>query len=237
MSWIDEINKNTGLIGLVFSLVVTVATVVTAWLNAHLVSETRKMREAQTEPHIQVTYRTRDEGINFLDVAIRNIGLGPAYEISFSLRSENTCEEKNDPIDSLQNLNCFSKGLTYLGPDQEFSSFWTSLFDGHASKLNTRIRITCRYRNATGVQYEIPCVLDLSELKGISRIGEPPLLKIGKQLEAIAKDLNHLSTGFKRLRVDAFTQTDRNAEHAEWETRRAELAKRHKPAESSGQTP
>jgi hypothetical protein len=236
MSWIDEINKNAGLIGLVFSLVVTIATVVTAWLNAHLVSETRKMREAQTEPHIQVTYRTRDEGINFLDVAIRNIGLGPAYEISFSLRYENTCEEKNDLVDSLQKLNCFFKGLTYLGPDQEFSSFWTSLFDGHASKLNTRIHITCRYRNATGVQYEIPCVLDLSELKGISRIGEPPLLKIGKQLEAIAKDLNHLSTGFKRLRVDAFTQTDRDAERAEWDTQRAEFAERHKPPESSGQT-
>lgn len=233
MSWIDEINKNAGLIGLVFSLVVTVATVVTAWLNAHLVSETRKMREAQTEPHIQVTYRTRDEGINYLDVAIRNIGLGPAYEISFSLRSENTCEEKNDLVDSLEKLNCFSKGLTYLGPDQEFSSFWTSLFDGHASKLDTRIHISCRYRNATGVQYATPCVLNLSELKGISRIGEPPLLKIGKQLESIAKNVDHFATGFKRLRVDGFTQADRDAENAAWELQRAEFMERNKPSDSS----
>lgn len=233
MSWINEINKNAGLIGLVFSLVVTIATVVTAWLNAHLVSETRKMREAQTEPHIQVTYRTRDEGINLLDVAIRNIGLGPAYEISFSLRSENTCEEKNDLVNSLEKLNCFSKGLTYLGPDQEFSSFWTSLFDGHASKLDTRIHISCRYRNATGMQYEIPCVLDLSELKGISRIGEPPLLKIGKQLESIAKNVDHFATGFKRLRVDGFTQADRDAENAAWELQRAEFMERNKTIDIS----
>lgn len=233
MNWIDEINKNAGFIGLVFSLVVTIATVVTVCLNARLVSETRKMREAQTEPHIQVTYRIRDEWINLLDVAIRNIGLGPAYGISFSLRSETTSEEKNDLVVSLEKLSCFSKGLTYLGPDQEFSSFWTSLFEGQASKLDTRVHITCRYRNATGVEYEIPCVLDLSELKGISRIGEPSLFKISKQLESIAKNVDHFATGFKRLRVDGYTQADRDAENAAWELQRAEFIERSKPSDGS----
>ena len=121
MNFIDEINKNTGFISLVFSLVVTVATVVTVWLNLRLVSETRRMREAQTEPHIQVTYKVRDEWINLLDVAIRNIGLGPAYDISFELRSDTVSEKVNNLVASLEKLNCFSKGLVYLGPDQEFS--------------------------------------------------------------------------------------------------------------------
>ena len=228
MNWIDEINKNAGLIGLVFSLVVTVATVVTVWLNARLVSETRRMREAQTEPHIQVTYKIRDEWINLLDVSIRNIGLGPAYDISFELRAEPSDEDKNDLVDSLEKLNCFSKGLGYLGPDQEFSSFWTSLTEGHASKLGTRIHVMCCYRNATGVRYAMPCVLDLSELRGISRIGESPLFKISKQLESIAKNVDHFASGFKRLRVDGYTQVDRDAENAAWEVERAELIERQK---------
>jgi hypothetical protein len=228
MNWIDEINKNAGFIGLVFSLVVTIATVVTAWLNARLVSETRRMREAQTEPHIEVTYKIRDEWINLLDVVVRNIGLGPAYDISFELRAESSNEDKSDLVDSLEKMNCFSKGLVYLGPDQEFSSFWTNLTEGHASKLGTRVLVTCRYRNATSVRYEVPCVLDLSALKGISRIGEPPLLKISKQIESIAKSIDHLASGFKRLKVDAYLQADRDAENAAWQSECVELIERQK---------
>jgi hypothetical protein len=226
MSWIDEINKNSGFIGLVFSLVVTIATVVTAWLNARLVSETRRMREAQTEPHVQVTYKIRDEWINLLDVSIRNIGLGPAYDISFELRAEIVGDKKNDLVGTLEKLNCFSKGLVYLGPDQEFSSFWTSLLESHASKLDTRVHIICRYRNATGVRYVMPCVLDLSELKGISRIGEPPLYKISKQLESIAKNVDHFASGFRRLRVDGYSQADRDLERAALESQRADFMQR-----------
>ena len=237
MDWLDQINKNSGALSAIFSGVVTVATVIYAWLTAKLVNETRRMREAQTEPHIQVTYRTRDEWINLLDVAVRNIGLGPAYDITFQLRAEHVGDEKNDLVDSLEKLGCFSKGLAYLGPNQEFSSFWTSLMDGHASKLDMRVLVICRYRNATGIRYEIQCVLDISELKGISRIGEPPLLKIGKHIESIAKDLNHLTTGFKRLKVDGFTQADSDAEQAEWDVRRAEFAARNKPSDGVEPTP
>lgn len=233
MDWLDQINKNSGALSAIFSGVVTVATVIYAWLTAKLVNETRRMREAQTEPSLQVVYRNRDEWINLLDVAVRNIGMGAAYDITFDIRAELKEGDRNDLADSLSKLGCFSKGLVYLGPNQEFTSFWTNLMDGHVSKLDSRVFIHCHYRSATGAKYESQCVLDLSEIKGISRIGEPPLHKIAKQLEAIAKDLNHVTTGFNRLRVDAFTQADRDAERAELEVRRAEFAERHKPAEES----
>lgn len=222
MDWLDQINKNSGALSAIFSGVVTVATVIYAWLTAKLVNETRRMREAQTEPSLQVVYRNREEWINLLDVAVRNIGLGPAYAITFEMHAELKDGDTNDLADSLGKLGCFDKGLAYLGPSQEFTSFWTNLMDGHASKLDTRVFIHCRYRSATGVRYENQCVLDLSELKGISRIGEPPLLKIAKQLESIGKDLNHLTTGFKRLRIDAFSQADRDTESAKWEAQRAQ---------------
>ena len=231
MDWLDQINKNSGALSAIFSGVVTIATVIYAWLTAKLVNETRRMREAQTEPSLQVVYRNRDEWINLLDVAVRNIGLGAAYDITFEIRAELKEGDKNDLVDSLGKLGCFSKGLVYLGPNQELTSFWTKLMDGHASKLDSRVFIHCRYRSATGARYESQCVLDLSEIKGISRIGEPPLLKIAKQLETIAKDLNHLTTGFNRLRVDAFSQDDRDAEQAELEVQRAEFAERHKSAD------
>jgi hypothetical protein len=102
MNWIDEINKNARLIGLVFSLVVTIATVVTAWLNARLVSEARGMREAQTEPHIQVTYKIRDEWINFLDVTLSAISFRDLRMTSFELHIRSSNEDKSDLVDSLK---------------------------------------------------------------------------------------------------------------------------------------
>lgn len=233
MDWLDQINKNSGALSAIFSGVVTVATVIYAWLTAKLVNETRRMREAQTEPSLQVVYRNREEWINLLDVAVRNIGLGPAYDITFEIHAELKDGDTNNLVDSLGKLGCFEKGLVYLGPSQEFTSFWTNLMDGHASKLDTRVFVHCRYRSATGVRYENQCVLDLSELKGISRIGEPPLLKIAKQLESIGKDLNHLTTGFKRLRIDAFSQVDRDAERAEWEAQRAQMTEKQPSNEPS----
>jgi len=78
------LNANAGALNLLFALVVAVATAVYAWLTAKLVSETRRLREVQTEPHIEVFYRPRDEWISLLDVVARNIGNGPAYDVRFS---------------------------------------------------------------------------------------------------------------------------------------------------------
>lgn len=47
-------------------------------------------------------------------------------------------------------------------------------------KLQTQIQITSRYKSASGRQYEQRHLIDLSELNGVRRIGEPPLLKIAK---------------------------------------------------------
>jgi len=57
--------------------------VVYAILTWRLVSETRKMRETQTEPKIFITIQPREEWFNFIDVIIQNIGLSPAYGIQF----------------------------------------------------------------------------------------------------------------------------------------------------------
>jgi hypothetical protein len=230
MNVIEEINKNAGFISLVFSLVVTVATVVTAWLNARLVSETRRMREAQTEPAMQVTYRGRENFLGYPDIVVRNIGMGPARDIRFEVSADIPSGDVNDAVDSLNKLACFSNGLAYLGPGQEFSSFWTSMYENHASKIQTKVWITCRYLSMGGRKFEDRCLLDLSELKGISRIGTPPLQNIEKHLLAIQKEMEKWSRSGARLKADVFTQADRDAEQAEWEAERAVFTEKGKPA-------
>lgn len=216
----DYLNKNSGALSAIFSAVVTAATVVYAWLTARLVQETRQMRQVQTEPRIQVTYRVRDEWINLLDITVRNIGLGPAYDVRFEVRAEKDTDGSSDLLKGLLKLACFQNGLSYLGPSQEYFSYWTNLADGDSSKVDGRIVITCAYRSVTDVQYKHDCIVDLSELKGSSRIGEPPLHKIAKHMEKIENDLHNIATGYGgRLKVDTFSQADRAAERAEMQAR------------------
>lgn len=216
---LEFLNTNSGALSALFSGVVTIATIVYAWLTAKLVHETRQMRQVQTEPRIQVTYRVSEEWINFLDISIRNIGLAPAYEIQFSVRGETSLPGTQELLDRLMKLSSFKNGLAYLGPREQYISFWTSLVEGDQSKVESRLVVDCSYRSAAGATYRHPCIVDLSELKGSSRLGEPPLLKMAKHIEAMAKDIHQMTTGFGKAKVDVYTQSDRDDERAKPKTR------------------
>jgi len=217
------LNANSGALNLLFAAVVAVATVVYAWLTAKLVSETRRLRQVQTEPHIEVFYRPRDEWISLLDVVAKNIGNGPAYDIKFTWEATVSNKGSNNLLTRVRELNGFNSGIAYLGPNQEFFSFWTQMTEDFEDKVATQIRVRSTCRGVTGAIYDRQHAIDLSELKGISRIGEPPLLKMAKSLEALQNDLHRVATGFSRPKVDVFTQEDRERERQEWEERKAQL--------------
>ncbi len=73
---LEFLNKNAGALTVIFTAVVTLSTVVYAILTAALVKETRRMRQAQTEPKIEITLRPSDEWINLIRLHLKNIGLG-----------------------------------------------------------------------------------------------------------------------------------------------------------------
>jgi hypothetical protein len=85
---LEFLNQNSGVFTIIFSAVVAIATMVYAILTWRLVSETRKMREVQTEPKISITIQPREAWINFIDMVIQNIGLGTAYNIKFKVNTD-----------------------------------------------------------------------------------------------------------------------------------------------------
>jgi hypothetical protein len=216
---LEFLNKNSGALSALFSGVVTVATVVYAWLTAKLVEETRQMRMVQTEPRVQVTYRVSEEWINFLDVSIRNIGLGPAYDLRFAIRGETDLPGTKELLAKLDSLFAFKNGVAYLGPGEQYLSFWTSLLEGDGTKVESRIIVDCTYCSSTGAVYQHPCVIDLSELKGSGRLGEPPLQKIAKSLDAVAKDLHAMKSTDGRLKANVYSSADREDANAQMQER------------------
>ncbi len=67
---LEFMNKNSGGLMVLFTAVVTFSTVMYAFLTARLVSETRQMRRAQTDPRIEVVVKPREEWINFLNLFV-----------------------------------------------------------------------------------------------------------------------------------------------------------------------
>jgi hypothetical protein len=65
---------------------VTISTVVYSILTGKLVSETTKMRQVQTEPKIEITIKPFDFAINIVRLHVRNIGLGPAINVTFNMK-------------------------------------------------------------------------------------------------------------------------------------------------------
>ena len=83
MNWND-------IVILVFSGLVAASTVIYAFLTWKLVTETRQLRRAQTEPRVTVRVESTRSGGNGKELVIRNEGQGPAKGVSFTFEGDPT---------------------------------------------------------------------------------------------------------------------------------------------------
>ena len=212
---VNFLNQNAGVLSTVFSGIVMLATVVYAILTASLVKETRHMREAQTEPRIEVTACPREEFVSIITLRVKNIGLGPAYDVHFKLRGETDSAGESELIQDFSKSQFLEKGLRYLGPGQELRSGFTQMTKNYESKIKARLVIETSYSSATRKPYKNIIPVYFEEFEGYGMLGTPHLYAIAQAMEKIEKNIDHLTTGFRRLRVDAYSEEDRRKEAEE----------------------
>ena len=104
--------QNKEAITLIFSFVVTTSTVFYAILTWRLISETIKMRKAQTEPRISIYVQPCQVSMSFFDIVIKNIGLGPAYDVRFEILEEFDVKEGR----KLSEIDFIKEGINYMPP-------------------------------------------------------------------------------------------------------------------------
>ncbi|WP_420227326.1 hypothetical protein [Pigmentiphaga litoralis] len=217
---LDFLNKNSGALTVIFTAVVTVATAVYAALTWVLVKETRMMREVQTEPKLQVTVSSFDFAINIVRLYVRNVGLGPALNVTFKPKVLAGGQSAEKLLAEFTNVNFFTVGLKHFGPAQERVSAYTQLTEDHDGKMASVLAIDVTYSSATGKRYWDSLVVDMSELKGGYQLGKPHAYAIAQSLEKLQKDIHHLTTGFHRIKANIYTSADREEERAEAQNRR-----------------
>jgi hypothetical protein len=191
------------------------------------------MRQAQTEPKVQVIVKPWDEWINIVHIYIRNIGLGPAYDISFNASAEAGAEGAQELITDFTKANFFRIGLKYLGPGQELVPGFSQMTKNFDKKIESILVFTVHYRDAIGKKYQESFRIDFSEFKGINRIGKPHLYSIAQNLEKMQKDFEKLATGSKRIQVDIYDNDDRQEEQNEWDEHRNKLKEESMESNSS----
>jgi hypothetical protein len=214
---IEFLNKNSGALSVIFSAVVTFATLAYSILTAKLVSETIKMRQIQTEPKIEITIKNFDFAINIVRLQVRNIGLGPALNIKFKPEVQSGGDAAQSLLQEFTQTNFFKIGLNYFGPGQEIHSSYTQISENYQAKVESVLLFNLEYESTTGVKYHDKAIIDMSELIGISQLGIPNLYSIAKSLEKIKEDFSHVTSGFRKINTNIFTSEDREKEQREQE--------------------
>ncbi|MGB4263292.1 MAG: hypothetical protein WBJ29_07140 [Fervidobacterium sp.] len=183
------------IISLVFSGVVAISTVVYAVLTYQLTSETRKMREAQTEPKISISIQHREEYIKLLDMIVENIGQGPAYGVKFEVDPDFEIVKGY----FLSQLGFVKNGVAYFAPKQKIEFFLTNIAEGFNDKVNIEIKIKVTYSSKAGKRYEDEYIISFKELAGLISL-ESPKSKIAYALERSERDFDKISSCLDQLK-------------------------------------
>lgn len=226
---LNFLKQNSETLTVIFTAVVTLSTLVYAILTAFLVSETRKMREVQTEPKIHITIDSFDCAINIVRLNIQNIGLGPASELRFDPSVISGGESAQKLLSEFTNSYFFNTGLRHFGPGQIIYSSYSLTTEDFEGKSSSILSFKLNYKGATGKKYNEEIIIDMSELKGRQQLGKPNLYAIAQSLEKMQKDINNIACGSKRLKTDIYSSNDRKIERKEMNKRLAEQKMQREP--------
>ena len=227
---IDYLNKNSGALTVLFTGVVTISTVAYAVLTWKLVSETRRMREVQTEPKIEITLKPLEFAINIVRLHIRNIGLGPAVNVKFMPQVISGGDVAKALLDDFTEPNFFKTGIAYLGPKQELLSGYTQMNKDTDAKLEAILDFNLEYNGATEKKYTDKITIDMSQHEGMHQLGIPHLYSIAQSLKKLEAEFSHVVSGFKKVNANIYTAEDRERENKE---RLEALKKRRKEKPNS----
>jgi len=146
----------------IFSGIVAVLTAVYAILTWRLVSETRRMREAQTTPNVLVTVEPEEHKTLYL--VVRNVGLAPAYNITFKINPF------FEPVKGypLSEVGFIKNRISILSPGQSIKTLLLiSLSKDFEEKIDTILYIEIQYENINRKKSKRKYQIDLSQFKGM----------------------------------------------------------------------
>ena len=135
--------SNLTALPLFISALALLVTVINAELSRRLVIETEKMRKVQTDPFVSVITEPSALWVNLIDMSIKNIGLGPAYNISFEVNPDFEYEKGKH----LSERGLIRNGISYLAPNQEIRFLLTPILEDYEKKIKNPFTVSVKFKN------------------------------------------------------------------------------------------
>jgi len=150
------------ILSVVASVALVVITAVYACLTRGLVQESQKMRETQTNPNIGIWIEQREEAPYNIHLVIKNVGLGPAYNLKFTVDPE----FKDKRGKALSERGIIKNGISYLAPNRNIHFYLTDSIKD-TKEMPTRFEIAVNYENAIKYPFSESFSIDFSYFSGL----------------------------------------------------------------------
>lgn len=214
-----------------------IATSIIAFLTIVLAVETWRLRRNQDEqidsnrkeairPHVEIFLEPSIVGFQFILLKVENIGKGLARNIKFKSKKSKSdlIESEKEIVVRLEELSFFTNSLNTLGVNNTKKSFLFSFIDMQNKYgkdfFKTKLSFEITFEDMEGNSYTNYSVIDLSEFEGITEVGKGnPSYRTSVEIEKIRKTLDSLVKSNKRIKVDSYSQKDRNIENEKHEAR------------------
>ena len=131
------------------------------------VRESKKIREAQTNPNIGIWIENLGR-LNSIYLVIENVGLGPAYNLKFIVDPE-FIDQKGI---KLSEKGIIKSGIKYFAPNRRIQYYlvdWITPADVVTGdrKIPKQFKIVVNYENAIKKRFEESFLIDFSHLSGL----------------------------------------------------------------------
>lgn len=187
------------------SWVTAIATLVLAILTFIYVRITRKILESQSDPCVIVSVVHDQDRPTILQLVVKNIGNGLAHDISFKFSKPLpnqawgiTTEQATDAEEMKDGPLIL--GIPALGPGEERKIDWGQ-YGGLIKNIGEEpITATSYFRKNGKIMKPVTSYLDVKSFED-TNASESPVANIAKHIEVISQEINHITTGARKLQI------------------------------------
>ena len=202
-----------------FTFVVAVSTAVYAYLTWRLVSETRRMREVQTDPRVSIRVEADHTGHPGYELVIQNYGQGVAKNVCFKFEGDpsyfrNSWVGISPP--KIDELPVIRDGLDYLEPNQVYRfPLGTVSPEEYERAVETPWTFRTQYESLYGKPRTDTYIVDFSQFRGMF-FESNHLKEIAGHMKAVREDLHRLTEGHTRVQVVTQTREEFEQRREAW---------------------
>ena len=195
IEWLKELDPISGILSAAATFTIAFITMKSVSLTEKSVNFTEDLVKSTNKPEIIVSLRPDESNIYLLMLHIENIGTGTAHNVKF----KTDFSRKPDGEMPLGEIRFLKDGLDYFEPGLKIAHFLLSVLEKEKFEKQKQqsLKVDVTYKDSTNQHYNVPFNLDFGMWEGLTRVGDPPIVKMAKEVEGIQQNLNNFMSSRK----------------------------------------